>query len=452
MCTSPPTAPLRRVYAEGIPEDIWNDLRVHTHSWRSVLQVLQPQYRIHNSYFIPIEEEPLVPEDIHMVTILPTTTRREEDAWDPDDMLAVPLYSDDGSPLGLITVDAPLDGRRPDRQTIETVEVLATQAAVAIENYRHSHNLSSRLTNVLSENEELHTTLKTEISRRQMETHIQAETSRKMNVQGTGSILENLLNSTLQILPPAQAGFVLTWDLKSLCLVPRAAHGYPDYTSLLQIHYPVGGTETGQSALVQVFLRGQSRRCDHADYLQCYHFTPEDSLVYRLALGDKLPLSCMFIPIRSGDTNLGVLVLDNFDDDNAFTGYDETLALSLAQQAAMAIEKDRLYRAAEERSRQLHALTQVAGTLTFSMESQVLIDSALDQLAILVPYDHAELWLVVRDDSLDLSNSRGASQAYPSPLIAPLTRSNPLILEASQTGQPILISDTTQDDRFVKNR
>ncbi len=54
-------------------------------------------------------------------------------AWHPKDALFAPLYAGDGSLLGMLSVDLPHDGRRPDRATQEALEAFAVSAALAIE-------------------------------------------------------------------------------------------------------------------------------------------------------------------------------------------------------------------------------------------------------------------------------------------------------------------------------
>lgn len=56
-----------------------------------------------------------------------------EDAWHPEDALFAPLTAEDGSRLGILSVDLPRDGRRPDRATCTALEAFAISAALAIE-------------------------------------------------------------------------------------------------------------------------------------------------------------------------------------------------------------------------------------------------------------------------------------------------------------------------------
>ncbi|RIJ78161.1 sensor domain-containing diguanylate cyclase [Nakamurella silvestris] len=56
------------------------------------------------------------------------------DAWHPLDALLAPLHSSDGVLIGVLSVDMPRDGRRPSVQQRGLLEVLATEAAVALHN------------------------------------------------------------------------------------------------------------------------------------------------------------------------------------------------------------------------------------------------------------------------------------------------------------------------------
>jgi diguanylate cyclase (GGDEF)-like protein len=56
-----------------------------------------------------------------------------EDAWHPKDELYAPLTASDGSRLGILSVDLPRDGRRPNSSTRQALEAFAISAALAIE-------------------------------------------------------------------------------------------------------------------------------------------------------------------------------------------------------------------------------------------------------------------------------------------------------------------------------
>ena len=68
--------------------------------------------------------------------IPPILPSDDPDAWHPDDSLFAPLYARDGTLIGVLSVDMPDGGRRPDPQQRELLEQFAAHAALAIEHSR----------------------------------------------------------------------------------------------------------------------------------------------------------------------------------------------------------------------------------------------------------------------------------------------------------------------------
>jgi GAF domain-containing protein/nitrogen-specific signal transduction histidine kinase len=130
------TGLLRRITGVGFSPETLTELMSRKQPLASIQQMLKPQFRISRSYFIPVDEAPIIPTDVHMVTLeLEDKTGKTSNAWDPDDFLIIPLEDEQGAPLGLMSFDAPRDGLRPDRATIEALEIFAAQASLAIANH-----------------------------------------------------------------------------------------------------------------------------------------------------------------------------------------------------------------------------------------------------------------------------------------------------------------------------
>ncbi|MGB8984530.1 MAG: GAF domain-containing protein, partial [Anaerolineales bacterium] len=140
------TGLLRRVTGVGFPTETLAELMSRKQPLASVQQMLKPQFRISRSYFIPIDEAPIIPADVHLVTLdLEDKAQKPANAWDPDDLLIIPLQNEQGEPLGLISFDAPRDGLRPDRATIEALEIFASEASLAIANHSRFVELRSQV-------------------------------------------------------------------------------------------------------------------------------------------------------------------------------------------------------------------------------------------------------------------------------------------------------------------
>lgn len=68
------------------------------------------------------------------------------DAWHPEDTLFAPLTTPSGEWLGVLSVDAPRNGRRPDEQTTQVLELFGDHAAIAIELQRNRAALAHAAT------------------------------------------------------------------------------------------------------------------------------------------------------------------------------------------------------------------------------------------------------------------------------------------------------------------
>ncbi len=624
------TGLLRRVAGVGIPRETLDELITHKQPLQSVQQLLRSEFKIGHAYFIPADQTPVIPADVHTVT--PLLTHQDAgnaNAWNAEDFLLVPLEDTDGRTVGLISVDAPRDNLRPDRATIESLEIFAAQAALVIVNHHRVAEMKGRIESLtaglqrqqrllsvtqndlptllrkdleqtisihdldrraqriraglaitesvsrqldapsallalgremltqlgmsvaliaedapdgprlmhvlgsvpraanpealfgqrnplraclqtgdpiiipnLDENDEwreaaLLTALRSkgvvclplaienrtvaailavtpepmpgltsedtqvysqiarqasivlqnisllnETRRRLQEVNLLLDFSRQLADVNPDTIMRALLDSARHVLPAAHAGSVLLWDPQSLRLTPRAVSGYADNEGMKKIAFAPGEALPGA-----VFASAKSRRVDEVNFTRDYPLNNEGLLMYRQVTGGRLPVSSLLIPILTGEQCLGVLVLDNFNTPSAFKQDDETLLVSLAQQVALSLENVRLVQDAQERAGQLQALTNVAATITSSLQSKELVASLLDQLEHVLPYDTATLWLRDKDEL-----TVGAASGFPDTEqrlgIKAKAADSALFKQMIRTGQSIFIGDVREDSRF----
>ncbi len=281
-----------------------------------------------------------------------------------------------------------------------------------------------------------------ETRRRLQEVDLLLDFSRQLSGLNPDNIVRALLDSARRVISAAHAGSVLLWDAQSLRLVPRAVSGYADNEGMKEISFAAGEALPGT-----VFASGKTRRVDELNLTRDYPLNADGLMLYRRVTGGRLPVSSLLIPILAGEQNLGVLVLDNFNTPAAFKPEDEILLTSLSQQVALSLENVRLMQATEERAGQLQALTDVAATITSSLQSRELVASLLDQLVPVLPYDTATLWMREKEQ-LTVNASRG----FPDPeqllgLNVKLADSA-LFKQMIRAGQPISVGDVREDPRF----
>src|SRR5579875_5710 len=131
----------------GVNEDLEIYLNEHPLPDAVVDRLLDRQYAMSRSYFIPAEAELWLDELVASYFVIveedgsggpPSSPPQPSpdlppEVWRAEDLLVVPLRDGDGQLLGFLTPDAPEDGRRPTAQTLAFLELFANQAAVVIE-------------------------------------------------------------------------------------------------------------------------------------------------------------------------------------------------------------------------------------------------------------------------------------------------------------------------------
>lgn len=105
------------------------------------------RFRIGEFYYLPWSD-PWVQKQFTEGTVSSHLKPEEMVDWHPDDLLYAPLRLADGRIVGVVSMDDPVDGRRPERESLAPLELFLHQAAVAIENARLIQQLNNARTQI----------------------------------------------------------------------------------------------------------------------------------------------------------------------------------------------------------------------------------------------------------------------------------------------------------------
>lgn len=214
--------------------------------------------------------------------------------------------------------------------------------------------------------------------------------SQKLSSAGPDAILDHLLESVFEFLPEAEGCWVALRREGSNELDTVNARGYIRPEELLNIHYQIGG----RSLVAKVFAEGAPLNDRELDFPRAYPMNSEELMSYRHATGGRLPVSSLFVPISLGQTTLGVITLDNFNDVGAFDEHDQATVAAMAQQTALVLENLELYQEGFKRAEQLEALSFAVQEVSKSpLRSAQMIEQTLGQMGHVVHYDRASLWI-----------------------------------------------------------
>ncbi|MEK9164457.1 MAG: GAF domain-containing protein, partial [Chloroflexota bacterium] len=122
---------------------------------------------------------------------------------------------------------------------------------------------------------------------------------------------------------------------------------------------------------------------------------------------------------------------------------------AIADQAATAIEKARLYERTEERARQLATLNQAAQTITSTLELDPLLKSVLESAVDILNCDAGSLFLIddeTRESVFKVVVGGGGDDL--AGLRIPPGRG--IVGSAAESGQPVMVNDAASDPRWFQ--
>lgn len=142
VCLCDPEDKIRLLASTGLTKDEKAKLGEAIGHWEAFSAPMQERFRISRSYFIPEEDYPW--KNYRLPSIVRELGPRKPEEWHSQDLLRVPLVGTGGQVLGVISVADPSNRRRPDLDTVQTLELFANHAAAAIERaglYKRLHNV-----------------------------------------------------------------------------------------------------------------------------------------------------------------------------------------------------------------------------------------------------------------------------------------------------------------------
>ncbi len=342
--------------------------------------VMQPEFRLRNSYFIPAERQAVwqdrldVPriEKVRPVqshTEWPSASTQAERVWQSGDVLFVPFTDTNKQIIGLLTVEDPDSGERPDALSLQTLEIFANQAAAAIENAR----LFAR-----------------EKQRRRL-----ADTLRNLaEVVSSKLDFDELLNIVLQELAK-----VVEYDHATLQLLQEdklvvvGGRGRPGSQQLVGLSFSMDG-------------RNPSRRVMETQEPLIIHDVQVD---YIEAFADVPVHSWLGVPLTYGTNVLGVMTVDTHQL-NFFTQEDAGVVLAFANQVAVALQNAHLFEEARQQVRQLAALSEVGQSLNRALNVNQVLNLVLDAVFDLVSERRGSIWLIDQANrTVKVANTKNVS-------------------------------------------
>ena len=382
---------LTRIVAAGIDEVTFAKMQAHQQHWTSVAQLMKNEFEIGNLYFIPFDKAPIIPADVQFVTTM-VTAEKKPNAWDPDDILLIPIYDNNQNPLGLISVDDPRDGIRPDRIALETLEVFATQAALTItsglniQNYRSQiENLNkevNRQKNLVSFSQSslpvsLHKDLDQTLALSQL---MQRARHIRASLQVTEAISRQIDSATALLTLGAQ---ILTSFDMSVTIVARET---PDGPHILQALGNLPGgvnpeTSFGQRNPLRTCLQtGEAIICENLEEDETWHDTP--------FLSSLRAKSFFCIPVVNNNKTIAAVLATDTEPMPVLVAEDRQVYQQVSKQVSIILQNISLLSETRQRLQEVNLLLDFSRQLS-GLKPQDILKSLLESALHVVSPAHA---------------------------------------------------------------
>ncbi len=320
----------------------------------------QSKHRISRSYFVPQPD-----------------TQRGAPTWQAGDRLLIPIDMGDRR-LGLIQVDRPASGQRPTPDDVVSLELFANQAAVAIENTRYYERASERLTQRTDELSAL-TALSALGDQGDVRASLEQALTKVLEVSGMDA-------ADIALLDPA------TGELR-----PYAWRGVPEALWEASRQRPI---RVGEGVAGRALVTGRvivitdvaaDPRVSYRDEIQQAGI----QTIVGIGLAGRYPVGSMRLFARSTRR-----LADETVDWLAVAGH----------QIALAVENTRLLEATRRRQKMAEAIREVNAAVASNLELDAVLETILDQVGRVAPYDSASI-LQVEPDALRIIAVRGLADS-----------------------------------------
>jgi PAS domain S-box-containing protein len=378
----------------------------------TVMPLLQDEFRVSESYFIRHDRCPEI-SDLDQYIFTADLGERKPGEWHQEDMLIVPIQTQEEELLGYISVDDPSDRQFPSLDTVQALELLASVAATAIQNAR------------LYEDQQRRSALLGLINQvgRQVTAVLDLDT-----------VLSKATESICQMFGYDRAA-VFMMDETSEALVLHAICGICDkivgkYRQAVNCGIIGWVAQNGQTLLA-------NNVSEEPRFVRLLPAPVEDRTQSELA-----------VPIRVGDITIGVLDLQSVKL-NAFDDLDVEAMKSLADQLAVAVENARIYQEAQRHANELSALRGASLRVTSTLDLDQVLVTVLEEVRNLLNVIASTLWLIdPKTDELVCQQATGPN----SEIVRGwrLARGQGIAGWVACNGKSLIVPDTRADERHFK--
>jgi signal transduction histidine kinase len=155
------------------------------------------------------------------------------------------------------------------------------------------------------------------------------------------------------------------------------------------------------------------------------------------------------VPLNAGAETIGVMCAGSYDPNQTFTEDELKIVWAVADQAASAIVRARLFQQTEQRARQLATLNEVSTTMSSTLELDPLLQRIIQSSADILACEAGSLFLI--DEETGEYVFRVAVGPVGQNLVGMrIAPGKGFVGEAIESGKALIVNDVQNDPRWFK--
>lgn len=320
------------------------------------------QFNYRNCYFIPAETEWLQRHQHALDIATAYLPGRQADEWHPNDLFCVPLVGREQRRFGLLYLAQPLNGKRPTRDEMQSIEIYARFSASLLEN------------SLLFE----------EAAARNRELEILFNTSQALSSTLDRQEVLTILGQYMLQSVEADGYTIYRWSKRQQKLIVLQEFAAS----------AIGQDKTRTDTAVPLNDNSPIRELLNQQYANVHDLKKFAALPHPTWIAQPDNYSCAVLPLVRSEETYGLIQIFKRKNGRSFDHRDLQLLSAIGNQASTALETALIFEDTYEREQFYNSLGNVNLAMNFSLDKERVLQLICEEAIRIFNVDGAYIWQI----------------------------------------------------------
>lgn len=190
-------------------------------------------------------------------------------------------------------------------------------------------------------------------------------------------VLQTIMSNALQVIPEADAGYLMLFDEEQQLLIPKAYIRFPASIEKFRV-------KPHESITGRVFATGQGEFFNSYDDIMeaMHHHNISPNNLEAILASARKPQAAICVPITLNTKTIGIMIIHQLHKKRDLTAEDLLFFQAFADQVGVAIQNARYYNEMNEKIQEVSALSQALAAQHDVLEQRYHVHTILNDLLL----------------------------------------------------------------------